>query len=459
MLENDQKNFEFKNLSDQAAKELEYEFEQARAKGKFVYHGFEIAFNPNLNFKFANQKFEFGKFNDSSSIKVCQKSNFSQSPQECALINSQLFDILLCDKEIKDQKYFEKLGLIENCAENTDKAVGKNLKLFISSQLSESQFYCLFEQAEINKISLELYLAPLVKIPTRVAFEEIENPLKSTKKQIAQIIVSNDPNQVLENLLNQTKYTQDGGNESKTPEHEIFATIDVEDFSYQDLVEKIDFKISQTGFSDFTKTESQFLTKLKEGKKIVLKGEFSPDLLQMLEPIITSKEPEFAGVGKNLILIIEDKTCQKYQTYEPLNWLAQSDYKIEVFKENEVPKFTNRVFVEETPNQTIDLSQSQQKAEEFIEERKQNFENTLRQNSMLRLIGHSGVGKSQLLKEFECNNQSTTAVYRELNAFENWANDKSDKTKILFIDESNIEDLHFTMFAPLKDENQKLFYQ
>jgi hypothetical protein len=83
---------------------------------------------------------------------------------------------------------------------------------------------------------------------------------------------------------------------------------------------------------------------------------------------------------------------------------------------------------------------------------------------MLRLIGHSGVGKSRLLKEFETNNQSTTAIYRELNAFENWANDNSDKTKILFIDESNIEDLHFTMFAPLKDkieagETKKIFYQ
>jgi len=452
-------NFEFKNLSQEAAKELEYEFEQARARGKFVYHGFEIDFNPNLNFKFANQQFEFNKFNDSSQIKVCQNSSFDQAPRECAIINPQLFDILLCDKEIKSGKYFEKPGLIENCDESNE----KNLKLFISSELSESQFYCLFEQAKTKGIALEIYLAPSVKIPNGVVFEEIQNQQTSLQKQTAQIIVSNDPQETLKNLTRKRSSSW-GAEETKEPEIEIFATIDVEDFSYQDLVEKTDFQISQTGFSNFTKTESQFLTQLKAGKKIVLKGEFSPDLLQMLEPIITSKEPEFAGVGKNLILIIEDKNCQNGQTYEPLNWLGQNDYKIKVFEESQSPKFTDRVFVETPPNQTINLSQSQQEAEAFIQARKDDLERNLNRNSMLRLIGHSGVGKSRLLKEFETNNQSTTAIYRELNAFENWANDNSNKTKILFIDESNIEDLHFTMFAPLKDEFQadetkKIFYQ
>lgn len=114
-------NFEFKNLSNQAAKELEYEFKQARAKGKFVYHGFEIDFNPNLNFQFANRQFEFDKFNNYSQIKVCPNSSFSQAPQECVIINPQLFDILLCDKKIEDGKYFEKPGLIENCAKSSEK--------------------------------------------------------------------------------------------------------------------------------------------------------------------------------------------------------------------------------------------------------------------------------------------------------------------------------------------------
>lgn len=331
--------------------------------------------------------------------------------------------------------------------------------------MSESQFYCLFEQAKTKGIGLELYLAPSVQIPNGVAFEKIQDQQTSPQKQkqTAQIIVSNDAEKTWKELTRK-KYGDGWFEEIKEPEIEIFATIDVEDFSYQDLVEKTDFQISQTGFSNFTKTQSQFLTELKAGNKIVLKGEFSPDLLQMLEPIITSKEPEFAGIGENLILIIEDKNCQKGQTYEPLNWLAQDDYEVEVFEESQQPEFTDRVFIEKTPNQTIDLSQSQQQAEAFIQARKDNFERNLNQNSMLRLIGHSGVGKSRLLKEFETNNQLTTAIYRELNAFENWANDNSNKTKILFIDESNIEDLHFTMFSPLKDEIQagktkKIFYQ
>lgn len=80
---------------------------------------------------------------------------------------------------------------------------------------------------------------------------------------------------------------------------------------------------------------------------------------------------------------------------------------------------------------------------------------------MLRLVGHSGVGKSGLLKEVE---GDEVIICRELSSFGKWVDDKDPthigKTKILFLDESNIEDLHFTMFSPLKNGgNRRILHE
>jgi hypothetical protein len=447
-------NFEVANLSKKSAEELKKEIEKAKAAGKFIYQEHEIPCPPNLKVTFAKLEFNFAKFQDKSKVEVRKNVTFNQAPQDSKLINQNLFDLLLYENSItQDGLYIENPGLIEKASKTTD----KTLKLFISSELSVEQWYCLFNEAQNHNVKLELHLAPQVTLPDRfMAFSEsviLESQNQKQKEdvkaaaqvnsKIAKIIVTNDPKRFVAPFIAL-------GSEN------AFAAIDVEDQTYQDLVERTEFRADTSGFKDFKKIESYLLTQLKAGKRIILRGNFPADLLQMLEPIITCQAP-FEEAGKNLILVVEDKECQEGQVYKPLKWLPQTAY--------EVAKFAPQVLAtampfSEVPDKSYDLKDSERKAAQFIENRKKAFVGVLKENSMLRLVGHSGVGKSRLLKEFETHDQATTKIYREFDAFATWANDKSRKEKILFIDESNIEDSHLTVFSPLKkDGNRRVFYK
>ncbi len=431
-LERGENNFAVTNLSKQAAQELKKEFAQAKALGKFTYHGYNIDLPESTQITYKSNSFDFIKFSDATKISVANGVTLDQVPLDAKLINSQLFDFLLCDKEIKNSHYNETTGFIENAKDQT-------LKLFISSDLSESQWYCLFNESQKHNVQLELHLAPQVKVPANVKSANLAENESENLSNIAQIFLTNDCKKTLEGILKD-------GEEYKGEATEFFAVVDVEDCAYQDLIEKITFKTTASGFIDFEKSESELLTKLQEGKKIVLRGQFAPDLLQMLEPILTSE------IGKNLTLIIENKGLAP----DELKWLAPSKYAIE--RHNEMPALFTEITYFETPDTSYDLENSEEKAKTFIATRKESLLQTLRINSMVRLTGHSGVGKSSLIRELE--KESETTIYRELANIEAWANNRSDEIKILFIDESNIEDRHFTAFSPLKNGGgQRIFYQ
>ena len=438
-LEAKQNNFEVCNLSPQAAEELTREFLQAKAVGKFSYHGHDIFLPADTELSCDSNSFAFDKFDGTPQISVARGASFDNAPADATLVNTQLFDLLLFDKRIDNAHgtYHEEKGLIDSCT-------SQPLKLFISSDLSDSQWYCLLNQMQQKDLALELHLAPEVNLPSSVKIEEIALAEEEEETSSA-IYVSNDPNKMLEEIL---------AEEAESP----FAIIDVEDLTYQDLVSKITFKYDENGFKNFTKTDSDFLIELRNGKKIVLKGQFDADLLQMLEPALLSTTAEFAGVAKNLTLIVEDKHCQSGAVYKPLKWLPQDIYLVKSYEKEAVVAVTSPA--PEIFNNSFDLSNSAAEAAEFIRVRKETFTKTLDRSSLLRLTGHSGVGKSRLLKMFEAEDTATTKVCRELSSFEEWANDKSGKRKILFIDESNIEDLHFTMFSQLKNGGpQRIFYQ
>ena len=478
-LEKGEKNFKIINLSPNHEQELQYEVKQAAASGKLTYHGYEIAIAPDLEVSsLGNNAFSFDRLNDESQISV---QEYNKIPQGAVLINKHLFDLLLCDHEIANGFYHEKEGLIKKAADGEEKL----LKLFISSELSDGQWYCLFSEAQKSGLKLELYLNWGVKIPHQVRASEIDGDQPfETQKITAHVFVSKDTESALEKV--------------KESLSDIYAVIDVEDFSYQDLVERVDFETTKSGFIDFQKTKSQVVEKLKEGKKIILKGKFSEGLLNSLSPLLiedfaeskesadfdlsifedysdftasansgikftksdlSEKEADFSrsisdkpDFGRNLILIVEEDENTKN-----LSWLSPE----EIYGLNADQNNFSEVDFEKIESNSS-LENSKEEAQKFIIQRKLNLWESLHKNKMLRLVGHSGVGKSSLLREFENDDSESVKVYRELNNFEEWArgDGATDKMKILFIDESNMEDLHLTMFSPLKrGDSQRIFYK
>lgn len=421
-LESGSENFIIKNISNKAAEELAYELAQAKALGYFEYHGHKIPLPKNFTLDCKETAFDFSRF------IVSIKSNVTsdKAPKDCVLINGYLFDQLLQRTEVIDGKYREIPGLIR---ENSNKI----LKIFISENLSESQWYCLLNQAD-GDTGLRIYLAPDVKIPDGINLHEIEEEVGEEESKASadpskpKIVVSSNAGETVHSLAATDVY---------------YAIIDVEDYSYQDLIGGTNFDLVGNNFRNFSKNKSQFLERLEAGEKIILKGKFAPDLLQMLHPLLIAAYP-------NLTVIIEDESLT------PPSFLAAKN--CEIRAEEETKKSPAR-----DHHETLDRSKfdddSKRKSDEFIAARKSKFAEMIADSNLLQLVGHSGVGKSRLMKMFE--EEGKFKIHREMKNFEEWAkNDGDGKVKILFIDESNIEDTHFTTFSPLKaGGNRRILYQ
>lgn len=422
-------NFEILNISKEDQVKLRYELEQAKAMRFLEYHGYEIPINPNLKFKFPAKVFDFSRFEECFLEKSVTYDRIT-APSQYQIINTFLFDILLQDKKVAGGNYIEEDGLIIRASRSEDRI----LKLFITSELSQNQWYCLFRQANDLGVTLDLKLAPGINAPSKIKIKSLvgveeakaaHEDFVAARSPMPRIIVSNDTNKVAESL----KST------------ETYAVIDVEDFSYQDLVENIDFKYKadNSGFKNFEKITSKLLEQLRLGRKVILKGKFDSDLLQMLHPMLVGKAPEFDGIAESLVVIIEEPTLSRSsREHESLKFLPKIYYELRYEEKTAVKDV--KIKREELDKSSLDYD-SKRKSDEFIEKRRRDFIELINESNLVQMIGHSGVGKSRLMKMFEENPRCGIRIYREMKDFESWAEDIDvGVTKILFIDESNIED-------------------
>ncbi len=470
-LEEGYHDFKIINISKSAKEEFKQELKLAKSSGYYDYFGYK--FSSNLTVNFVENNLDFSQFfkeetraeetrtekteeaaqSRTLQINCKERSTITNIPDHCQIINSYNFDFLLKEKEIKDRSYSEKEGLIVRHKD-------KELNLFLTSKLSDQQYYCLCEEALKHNVTLNLYLAESVELPTSIKTESIrttDNPSQTATSDLSQtatsdlainsdrsqnrpqIFVSNNPEMALQEIKKEHK--------------DLYAVIDTEDYNYSDLFKKTEFKINGNSFTDFKEVESEFYQMLKEGKKIVLKGEFSDDFLEILHPILGGRDPAIK-ISDNLILLIEDKTALKDQEISYLKFLDKKDYQVKeyepILKTTSIANMeSGKIYSED------DFQQSKEKSDEFIKQRKEDLVNILKEDHLVQMVGHSGVGKTQLVKRLEEDSGRKYVVYNEIANFEKWANDTSDKVKILFIDESNIEDSHLTKFSPLKDKDKE----
>ena len=419
-------NFTISNIGSQAAKSLNDEFKLAQAKGYFDYHGYKLTLPDGFNIKVKSNDFDFSKF---SAIEVSKDSKYNQ---EAEIVNNHIFDLLLHQHHINEKgEYQETPGLI---AQNA----AKSLKLLITSELTEEQYYCMLNEASRFNVSLKLYLAHGVKLPMKL--KQTALTASSAPHSGQTMPVTNGPKIIVTNDLSSYKAQADQ------------AVINVEDFDFSTLISSITYQVSGAGFYDFHEHQSEFIEGLRKGNKFVLQGEFTDEMLNILAPLIAKSQA-------NLTILIEEKSLRAEEvSYSRLAWLADSlEFRYQELLEREAIPKTIEI---EPADKSFDLEHSELKAQEFLKARKSLIKDKLITSNMLLLEGQSGVGKSSIIKEFTQSDQDTISIHRELSSFEQWAMDtEPEKTKILFIDESNIEDKHFTLFCGMKtDGEKKLFY-
>lgn len=410
-----------KNLPSEAINIFSDLYRQARAEGVFRYYGYTVPLPASIIIEFQQEPFTFSAFK----AAICPDVTADIRPKDCILINSTLFDYLIVDKNISDKNYQSIPGLIEQHQ-------GKRLALFITSPFSTVQWYCLFAEAEQKEVELALYLAPGIKLPEKLPTTLLEKPTAAQNSIKNRVEITAEA----QRLVNQLS------------EKEAGIYLAVEDYSYQDLICRIDYRYDETKqcFTDFEEKESALLSALNEGKSVILYGQFSPALLEALSPLLLHTWPG------TLTLVVENqllKANDMESAYPALSFLPPYAFTYAILDEA-LPVQQGQIYKEAVltidPDQ-LDLTNSAAEAKAFIQQRKNLFRNAIDQQRLLQLTGETGVGKSFLIEEIKRTEAESYVVYHELAQFEDWAEDHSDKIKILVIDGKN--NLHLTRFAPM----------
>ncbi len=449
--------FKFKNFSTTQQLEITEKFQQASVQGFIEYSNYKINFPKNYSLQFDKLEFNFAEIfksfkasieddSDQPSI-VIYKDSQPPNKEEIEIVNAHLFDQLLVSSEISGNQYKENPGLIERLKNNT-------LKLFITEELTPAQSYCLMFNAKKHRVSLEIYLAKNVKfninfnrfikaVDNSLAVDH--NPLSSSKKSTIKIT-----NNVEKEFISLKEELITSNTDSKVK----INLVNVEDVSYSALFSHKTFKVvnqdehqlvndEQRHFT-FEKKISEVQDKLNNNEIVILKGKFPNDLLALLHPQIIKAHP-------NLYIIIEEQgiiPASKKSSQLPFldsNQCSISYHPAESVLPNPQKEIERYTYIEEKIP-----SNPKQEALEFIKQRKDKLKELLDKNSTLQILGHSGVGKSSLLREVKKNglqNQGDVEIFEELESFEQWANNNNIKTKILVIDEFNVDgSTNFSMF-------------
>ncbi|OGT50665.1 MAG: hypothetical protein A3E84_00065 [Gammaproteobacteria bacterium RIFCSPHIGHO2_12_FULL_42_13] len=368
---------------------------RAKARGYFEYYDVYIPLPDEVDIRCDENQYDFSIYEIENVVTAFSLEHFST---EQYLINTNTFDLLLHDKLVDNgtQFYREIPGLLA-------KHQNQCLSLVMTSNLSNSQWWCLFETAKKHHVTLQLCLTKDVSLP---AFVKIKKPEKGGAAQLP---------------------TADSASAQAS------TVVNVEDHTFQDLFYHINYQKTENGFSQFSCQMSELLQKLIQGETIILKGEISPELLAYTETLRLPHHPHIWMNGRKQYIsgkLIIDKTVDQHI------------------------RSAQVIYTEPTCQRETEFTT--ENAAIFINKRKTALLDALKSNNLLQLVGHSGVGKSRLMTELE----GFATVYREYDNFENWARDSNQKTKILFIDESNIDNRHYTIFSPLKPGgNRQLFYR
>ena len=443
------------NYPPEAQTTLQKQLDQAQAQGYMDYQGYRIPIPDNVSIKLGEKALDFTHFNDKDLIDCQFHKTIDQVPQEAAIINTQLFDQLFSEQYIDVySRYTHRQGLLYQ-AEHWG-----TLPLYITSDLSDSQWYALCQQAYDHNIKLKLYLAPNVSLPEGLTYHQLPNNEYETCKKIpaaSTLHITNNANEIAARLAN----------DSDT------LVIDIEDQNFASLFYYIDYQWHpQSGFQDFRWVDSNLLSKLRKGEDVILKGECPESFLHLLLPILTQqglyRNGQWEPFKGQLTLVLDRPEVSHEQNAAHqigLDWLPKTAY--QVHRENPSnPVKSQPVFIENAPSDLTPANTStnvelfsEEEAHQFIDQRKQTVKTQLSESPWLHLVGKTGVGKSALMQHLAQENDTT--MYYGLSQLPDWAKDNSDAAnKVLFIDEANLEDHQLKLFENMAPGGSKtILYQ
>lgn len=342
----------------------------------------------------------------------------------------------------------------------------------LSRALSEDQWAMLLTECQRIDVKLMVQLAPGVTVPPVLACNVIPKspedapPFDKQALSETEIIVSTDTDTTVAQLSGEGDDT---------------IIIDVSELKASDLFLKLEPQLKEerdTLHFDFRQKIGALEQALAQAKCVILKGRFSqeladectdyllkrrlsslPDSKQLL--LICEQDKDFQGVVTKRHLVTRDEKkqllphhellCPKWLDSEPLSKLtARLNYLTRNPNKNDSEEaWLGMQYLPSAMNWLDDfkIDDTAIDAEAFMAKRIDAVEQVLLNEPYVFIAGLSGVGKSTFVEEVF--SEEGNKPYIGENQLTAWAEDHSDKRKILFIDEANLSARQWSEFEGL----------
>lgn len=356
--------------------------------------------------------------------------------------------------------------------DHTDESLDMNL----TRDLSEDEWAMILDRCLKQKTQLRLCLAPGTSLPeciTEMAPEPfMDKSLPEWDGRLDAHTLMIKSTDIDCTLLSTTPEGFHGDSH--------WQIIDVSECEASDLLTHIHpEREAATGRRIFERTSHALLTALEEKKQVVLKGSFSPTLMDALAPLLLGRISQLEASGR-LILLSEQAVFPCFPSVS--HTVTQENKRtalLTLFSHEELERLPDGA-LEESLSQLqarlvycriypgapsddawqgllklpsdrsvddFDPVKSRAVASDFIQKRVADINRYLEHAPYVFLTGLTGVGKTSFVQKYLKNDW--VELFQGIDNVLQWVNDTSSKQKILFIDEANLTHRQWSEFEGL----------
>lgn len=368
------------------------------------------------------------------------------------------------NKYFSDYQYREESKSIVKIPGLIEANQGRFLNAHLTHSMNIDEWAKLLTECEQFNVHLNVSLAPGASLPVDFGIPEeslcsVRTPWAERIESHTEVIISSDPDFTLANIV------------SVQPD---WLVLDVSELNSSDLFETLDGKLNKEKLEfEFNSRPSWLLEKLKQGKRILLKGKFSEDLEQQLATVLMQRQKSGFSPGQ-LIMLTEDASAfqfggstnhqvnkeefRKHFMGLPANLSSISfvTLKTRVRYNRAFPNKNNAeawagmktLSRKAQVLSPLDPSTSKQEAEEFSNARHQAVRTLLTHSPYVLLTGLSGVGKTTFVHHELV--RAGEKLYVGKKQMKEWAEDKDTPGyKYLFLDEATLDASDWSQFEGL----------